>query len=146
MAQSLRQLVQPVIESVGYELWHLEMIGGGSNGLLRIYIDHENGITLEDCERVSREVSALLDVEDPVSQRYRLEVSSPGLDRPLVEEAHYLRFIGEKIRVTLFAPVDGRRKLAGVLTGVERGEVQLNCDGENLSLPLSSIAKARVAA
>jgi len=146
MSESLRQLAQPVVESLGYELWHLEMVGGGNNSLLRVYIDHENGIALEDCERVSRELSAMLDVEDPMSQRYRLEISSPGLDRPLVTEAHFERFIGEKVRVTLYAPVEGSRKYTGILTEFEQDNLRLNCDGVVVNLPFSSVAKARLAA
>ncbi len=146
MSESLRQLIEPVIESLGYELWHLEMIGGSSNGLLRIYIDHENGIALDDCERVSREVSAVLDVEDPLQSRYRLEISSPGLDRPLATEAHFQRFVGEKVRVTLFAPIEGSRKYKGLLTNSDQGEIRLNCDGVVINVPLSSIAKARLVA
>jgi len=144
MSQSLRQLVEPIVESLDYELWHLEMVGGGNNSLLRLYIDHENGITLEDCTRVSREVSAVLDVEDPMSQRYRLEISSPGLDRPLVTEAHFRRYIGEKVRVNLFAPIDGARKYKGVLTNFDDDELRLNCDGVVVNLPFASVAKARL--
>ena len=144
MSESLRQLLAPVVESLGFELWHLEMVGGGTNGLLRVYIDHENGIDLNDCERVSREISAVMDVEDPLQSRYRLEVSSPGLDRPLVTQAHFERFVGEQVRVTLYAPIEGSRKYKGVLTGVDSGELRLNCDGVVVNVPLGSIAKARL--
>lgn len=146
MTASLRQIVQPVIDSLGFELWHMELEGGGNSSLLRLYIEHADGITLEDCERVSREVSATLDVEDPFSARYRLEISSPGLERPLVSEAHFRRFIGEKIRVSTYAPVEGKRKFMGVLTEVDQDQVRLNCEGEIVCLTFADIAKARLAA
>lgn len=107
----LAALLGPTIEALGLELWGIEYAPSRSNGLLRIYIDHaERPITLEDCEAVSREVSASLDVADPISGQYTLEVSSPGLDRPLFEATHYARFIGHDAKVQLIAPLAGRKR------------------------------------
>lgn len=130
---------------LGYELWHLELAGAGSNRLLRLYIDAEAGITLEDCEAVSHDVSVLLDVEDPITGHYQLEVSSPGLDRPLVTVEHFARFVGAMANVKLFAPIDGQRKLVGVIRGVAGDELRLECEHKTVAVPLSGIAKARLA-
>jgi len=114
------------------------------NAALVIYIDTEHGIAVEDCEKVSREVAGLLDVEDPIPGHYNLEVSSPGLDRPLFTLAQYERFAGEQVRVSLFAPQDGRRKFKGTLLGTEGDRVKLELDGSEVLLELGNIAKARL--
>lgn len=101
--------------SLGYELVLLEYLSG--NALLRIYLDGPGGISLDDCERVSREVSGVLEVEDPIQNAYRLEVSSPGLDRPLVKPEHFQRFVGEDVKISLIAPRAGRRRFTGRLAG-----------------------------
>lgn len=144
MSQRLVQLLEPVVEDLGYELWHLEVEGSGNNRLLRLYIDAAEGIVVEDCERVSREVGAALDVADPLPGAYRLEVSSPGLDRPLVKPAHFRRFLGERARVTLYAPLDGRRRFTGVLCDVDDENVCLEYDDRTVTLPHTAIAKARL--
>lgn len=145
----LLDLLEPLIEDMGYELLHLEM--QGRSGLLRIYIDHRppNGdaprdITLADCERVSREVEAALDVEDPIPGSYRLEVSSPGLDRPLVKASHFRRFQGHEARVTLDLPIDGQRRFTGVIVRADDDAVELDVDGTHVQLPLADIQKARL--
>lgn len=153
MREQLLQLLEPVLQDLGYELVHLEFDGQGRGALLRIYIDHLDSesqtpvreVTLDDCERVSREVSALLDVSDPIPQAYRLEVSSPGLNRPLVKPEHFLRFAGDRVRITLQVPVGDQRRFAGVLDGCEEGVVWLRVDGERVALPLADIQKARLA-
>lgn len=144
MSQRLRNLLEPVVADLGYELWHLESLGSGRSGLLRLYIDAPEGIALEDCEAVSREVSAVLDVEDSGSGQYQLEVSSPGLDRPLITGAHFERFIGERARVTMFAPVDGKRKLRGTILAVNGDTVDLGADDQTYSLATGDMAKARL--
>lgn len=144
MSQRLLQLLEPVVEDLGFELWHLELEGSGNNRLLRLYIDAEEGIVVEDCERVSREVGAALDVADPLPGAYRLEVSSPGLDRPLARPEHFRRFLGQKARVTLYAPIDGRRRFAGVLRDLDDDNVHLEYDDGTVALPLTAIAKARL--
>lgn len=144
MSQRLLQVLEPVVEDLGFELWHLELEGAGGNRLLRLYIDAPEGVQLEDCERVSHEVSATLDVADPLPGAYRLEVSSPGLDRPLVKPEHFRRFLGERAKVTLYAPIEGRRRFIGVLHGLDDEAVRLECGGEVVTLPYATIAKARL--
>jgi ribosome maturation factor RimP len=149
LKQRLHELLTPVVEGLGYELVHLELSGKG--GVLCVFIDHwpANGhagreVTVEDCERVSREVEAALDVEDPIPGSYHLEVSSPGLDRPLVKAAHFRRFLGHQARVTLEAPIDGRRRFRGEIAGADDETVVLNVEGEPVQLPLEDIRKARL--
>ncbi|MAA75544.1 MAG: ribosome maturation factor RimP [Salinisphaeraceae bacterium] len=137
-------MMAPIVTSLGYELWHLEQSGKDNTALLRVYIDAPEGITLEDCERVSRELSAALDVEDPISGAFDLEVSSPGLDRPLVTAEHFRRFAGEQARFTLFAPIEGKRKFAAVIVAVDDNEVEVHVDGDRLQIAYSAIAKARL--
>ena len=110
---TLKALLQPVVEALGCELWGLQLESGGKRKLLRIYIDREEGIAVEDCERVSRQSSAVLDVEDAISGEYVLEVSSPGMDRPLYELSQYERYIGEDVSLRLRFAYDGRRNFKG---------------------------------
>ncbi|SDZ97602.1 ribosome maturation factor RimP [Microbulbifer marinus] len=141
----LEELLAPVVASLGCELWGIEYQTHGRNALLRIFIDSEDGISVEDCEKVSRQASAVLDVEDPISSRYTLEVSSPGLDRPLYKLDQYQRFVGAQIEVRLRMPLDGQRKWRGLLAGVEGDEVVLRVDSENeYLLPIDSIEKANI--
>ena len=130
---------------MGYELVGIEYRAHGRNGVLSVYIDARSGVTLEDCERVSYQVSGLLDVEDPISGRYTLEVSSPGLDRPLFSKEHFVRFAGRRVRIQLHTPLEGRRKFTGILHGM-RGEqeVVIEQDGTELCLPLEWIKLARL--
>ncbi|HET7174917.1 MAG TPA: ribosome maturation factor RimP [Gammaproteobacteria bacterium] len=140
MRETLLKLLEPAIEALGYELVELEF----PPHLLRIYIDREGGVTVDDCEVVSRQVSAVLDVEDPIPGAYTLEVSSPGLDRPLRKEADFARFAGERAKVELVLPKDGRRRFTGTLKGCEAGEVLIEVDGADHRLPLADIDKARL--
>lgn len=140
----LEQLVEPVAVSLGCELWGLEYLTQGRYTTVRIYIDGPNGASLEDCERVSRQVSAVFDVEDPIDNEYTLEVSSPGLDRPLYKESQYARFVGEVINVRLRIARDGRRRFKGVINRVENREVFLQVDNQEVQLPLDVIDKANV--
>jgi ribosome maturation factor RimP len=141
---NLRTLIEPVVTGLGYELVGVEYQGGGKSGLLRIYIDREGGVTVDDCQRVSYQVSGLLDVEDPLPGSYTLEVSSPGLDRPLFLPEHFVRFAGHKVRIRLAIPLEGRRKFTGVLRGVQDEGVVLEEDGAELILPLDQIDQARL--
>jgi ribosome maturation factor RimP len=143
-SQRLNDLLQPLVEQLDYEFVGLEYLNNPKQSVLRIYIDGEEGVGLEDCEKVSREVAALLDVEDPIKGHYNLEVSSPGLDRPLFTPDQYERFAGEEARVTTFAPVDGRRKFKGVIEGIDGARIRLNVDGETVELEHANIAKARL--
>jgi ribosome maturation factor RimP len=130
---------------MGYECVGVEHdLGGAGAATLRVYIDHANGVGLGDCEAVSHQLSGALDVEDPIAGNYDLEVSSPGLDRPLFELEHFRRFAGERARLRLAEKRDGRRRFDGRLAGTEGDNVLLDSDGERLVLPFQSIESARL--
>lgn len=141
----LLELIEPVVRSLGCELWGLEYHGSGRHrGVLRIYIDKPDGVNLNDCERVSRQVSSVLDVEDPIAGEYNLEVSSPGMDRPLYTLEQFAEFAGEQVKVRLRAPFEGRRQFSGLLTGIEGDEVKVVVEDKEYLLPIESIDKANV--
>jgi len=142
--EHLYDLLTPVVTALGYELVGVEQIMQGRHSLLRIYIDTDEGINVDDCARVSHQISGVLDIEDPVKGEYSLEVSSPGLERPLFTLAHFERFTGQQARLVLSVPQRGRRKMTGRLDGVHDGRVVLSVDGEELSLTLQEIDKARL--
>ncbi len=138
-------LIEPVVTGLGYEVVDIEFKPHPKNGLLRVYIDQEAGIQLEDCEAVSRQLSAMLDVEDPIPGHFNLEVSSPGLDRPLRKATDYERFAGEIVKIKMGMPdLKGQRNYTGKLMGVKDDEVMLEVDGEILHLPLGGIDKAHL--
>ena len=141
---TLKALLQPVVEALGCELWGLQLESGGKRKLLRIYIDREEGIAVEDCERVSRQSSAVLDVEDAISGEYVLEVSSPGMDRPLYELSQYERYIGEDVSLRLRFAYDGRRNFKGRLVGVDGDEIILVVADTEYLFPVEGIDKANV--
>jgi len=140
----LSALFEPVIRAMGYELWGLEYLGQGRHTLLRVYLDRESGIDVEDCALVSRQLSAMLDVEDPISGEYTLEVSSPGLDRPLFTLAQFERYVGHQAKIRLRQSFDNRRNFAGLLLAVENEEVKLIIGDEEYSLPFELIEKANI--
>ncbi|MDB5985846.1 MAG: ribosome maturation factor RimP [Nevskia sp.] len=144
MSNRLNDLLEPVVNDLGYELVLLEFNPYKGGSTLRIYIDAVAGITLEDCEKVSREVAALLDVEDAIEQAYRLEVSSPGLDRPLVTPAHFQRFKGEAVKVQMLVPQNGRKRFQGVIAECDVESVVLEAPEGRYVLPLADIERARL--
>ena len=141
---TLRECVASVVNPMGYEFVGLELQRQGRTSLLRIYIDAEKGVTVDDCARVSRQVSAVLDVEDPIQGKYDLEVSSPGIDRPLFELAHYTKQLGKRIKIRVNTPVDERRNFVGFLLRVEGKEIHLLVNGEEMIFPFSTIDKAKL--
>jgi ribosome maturation factor RimP len=157
-AREIRSIAEPVCHANGYELVDVEYTRAQSGWVVRVYIDrppldvavpHLSGISFADCERLSRELSTVLDVEDPVPSAYSLEVSSPGLDRPLRTAAHFQRFAGETAKVALAEPLEGRKNFKGVLKGVEppgpdATTVVIDVDGTLFRLPIQSIASARL--
>lgn len=143
-AARLQELIEPVVTALGYELVGVVYVPQGRHSLLRIYIDSASGIALEDCERVSHQVSGVLDVEDPVTGQYQLEVSSPGLDRPLFSVEHFVRFTGRRAKLRLHTPQNGRRNFTGVLTGVRDGQIVIVDDGTEFALPFDNIDKAQL--
>lgn len=140
----LARLLEPTVERLGYELADLEVRLGGKGGVVRVFIDKPDGIGLDDCEKVSLAVSAILDVEDPVPGNYDLEVSSPGLDRKLTKVEHFQRFIGEIVKVSLRFPKEGRRRFRGTLVSADDENIVVEVDGESHSLALSMIDTARL--
>lgn len=141
----LSAMIRGAVEGLGYELVGVEYLPRPKAGhLLRIYIDSADGVGLDDCEKVSHQVSGVLDVEDPIASEYALEVSSPGLDRPLFEKAHFERFTGHVARVKLKVALDGRSNFKGQILGVEGEELLLELDGEPVRLPLAQIGAARL--
>jgi len=138
-------LIEPVVEGMGYEVVDIDFRPHSTDGLLRIFIDKSGGIQLEDCEAVSKQVSSVLDVEDPIPGQFNLEVSSPGLDRPLRKQQDFVRFAGEKIKIKLSVPtLEGQRNFTGKLMGMQNEEVILLADGETHYFPLDSIDKAHI--
>lgn len=133
------------VEAMGYELVGVELFRKATSALvLRVYIDSENGITLDDCSAVSHQLNGVLDVEDPISENYDLEISSPGLDRPLFELAHFERFKGQKARLKLKTPIEGKRKLEGILAGIEGNTVLLDAAGDMFRIPVELVETARL--
>lgn len=137
-------MLRPAVEQVGKDLLGIEFISAGKHSVLRLFIDHENGINVDDCAEVSRQVSAILDVEDPISTEYNLEVSSPGLDRPLFDLAHFEAVVGEIVDVKLGVPLNGRRKFKGTLEAIDGDLLIVEVDGETYELPHNNIDKANL--
>ncbi|WP_374443511.1 ribosome maturation factor RimP [Pseudomonas panipatensis] len=142
--EQLQALLAPVVEALGYECWGLEFISQGRHSLLRVYIDRPEGILIDDCEIVSRQVSGVLDVEDPISGEYTLEVSSPGMDRPLFSLEQFARYVGEQVKIKLRTPFERRRNFQGILRGVEEQDVVVLVDDHEYLLPIDSIDKANI--
>lgn len=137
-------LITPLVEALGYELWGCELKGLGKHTLLRVYIDSEHGVTLDDCAKVSTQISGILDVEELITEKYDLEVSSPGMDRQLFKVEHYARFIGNKVRIKLFAPHHGRRNYVGEIKAVTASEVSIVIDEVVVIFPIANIEKANL--
>lgn len=146
LEQKLQDLLQGSVEDLGCELWGIECQRVGRYLTVRLFIDKEGGVTVEDCADVSRQVSAVLDVEDPIADKYNLEVSSPGLDRPLFTLAQYTRYIGQEIVVHLRIPVADRRKWQGELAKIENDMITLIVDKQEQVLAFGNIQKANVVA
>src|SRR5215471_9025938 len=145
LRERLIDLIEPLLGRLGYELVELEYAAGRSTAMVRLFIDRPEGIRVEDCERVSREVAALLDVEDPIPTAYTLEVSSPGFDRVLRTPAHFARFVGERVFVELRAPRAGRRRYTGTLLTVNDSGITVEVDKQQVEVPFGEIGKARLA-
>ncbi len=143
--RDLDVLFEPVIDSMGYELVGVEFIGGGGHGTLRVYIDRDEGVSLDDCALISHQISAILDVEEPIQQAYDLEISSPGIDRPLFKIEDYERFTGHTAKIKLAVALEGRKNFRGELLGVaDPGLVKIEVDGERFDLPYADIARANL--
>jgi ribosome maturation factor RimP len=145
LRERLIALIEPLLQRLGYELVELEYNPGRSGARVVLYIDRPEGVGLDDCERVSREVSALLDVEDPIPTAYTLEVSSPGFDRVLRTPAHFARFTGSRVHVELSAPREGRKRYTGGLLTAGPHGIVIEVDGNEVEVGYGEIARARLA-
>jgi len=140
----LNALIEPIVIGMDYEMVGVEYLPQGKHSILRIFIDKPDGIDVDDCGNVSRQVSAMLDVEDPIKGEYSLEVSSPGLDRPLFTPKHFEQFIGERANVRVKMPIDGRRKFVGIISAQDGEVFELNVDGKNIAIPFDLVDKANL--
>ncbi len=143
--KQLEQILAPIVEGLGYEFWGIEFRSRGHQSMLRVYIDDfEDGIGVDDCEKVSRQIGAVMDVEDPIQTEYTLEVSSPGMDRPLFRLEHYDAFVGHQVQIRLRMAFEGRRKFQGVIKGIEGSDVVIIVDEHEYLLPFDSIDRANI--
>ena len=140
----LADLVAPVAEALGYELWGIEYSTHDNQSVVRIYIDGPEGVNVDDCAKLSRQVSSVFDVEDPILGEYYLEVSSPGMDRPLFTPDQFRQYVGEKVKIRLRSPFDGRRNFSGQMTGIEGEDVIVVVGDDEYLLPFDMIDKANV--
>lgn len=145
VATRVRQEIAAVVEADGAELVHVEFVREEGRWILRLYIDREGGVTMDDCARISYLVSPMLDVADPIESAYSLEVSSPGIERPLADEPDFERFAGERVKISTRNDHQGRRRFTGELAGVENGDVVVVVDGKTHKIPYGDIEKANLA-
>ncbi len=144
IAEKVRTIIQPTADELGYYLWNVEYVKEGADYILRVTIDRDDGITIDDCERMTRAIDPILDEHDPIEDSYLLEVSSPGIERELVRDDHFALCVGEKVEVRLFAPVDGSRVFVGILGEIdENGDVPVDTAGTVRRFPRTTIAKIR---
>jgi ribosome maturation factor RimP len=144
LRDELTALLAPTVSDAGMELWALEYNPRAGGELLRLYIDSAQGVTVDDCERVSHAVSAVLDADDPIPGQYTLEVSSPGLDRVLRTPEHFARFVGDNVRVETSAPIENRKRFSGCLLKAEAEQIEIQVDGRKVVIPIAAIHKARL--
>ena len=144
LEDKLTEMLEPGVEALGYELVGVEFVRAGKHSILRVFIDHENGVTVDDCAEVSYQASAILDVEDPITTEYNLEVSSPGMDRPLFKARHYEQAVGEVIQARWTVPMDNRRNFKGKLLSCENGMINIEVDGQQFQLAVANIEKANI--
>lgn len=144
--KKLEEMLTSPVEALGHRLWGLEYIQAGKHSILRVYIDNDKGIFIEDCAETSRQISAVLDVEDPISTEFTLEVSSPGVDRPLFSSEQYGSYIDETVKIQLTMPVAGSRNLKGTVIGVEGQTLTLSVDGNELIIALDNIRRGNLIA
>ena len=148
IADKVLLIINPIIIDMGYELLGIEYVASGKYSVLRLYIDCEEGIGVNDCETVSRQVSSIMDVEDPINGQYNLEVSSPGIERPLFVVEHYQRFLGYDVRLRTYRPIDGKRNFTGCIgsVGETTNTIELITDLGPVTLDIGLIEKANLVA
>lgn len=140
----LTAVIQPVVEQMGYVFWGAEFHGRGHRAMLRVFIDHSDGISLDDCSAVSGQLGSVLDIEDVIKQSYTLEVSSPGIERSLFRSEHYQRYIGERIKVRSRFPLANRKNFSGYLKSADGYSIVLDLGGELIEIPLNAIKLAKL--
>lgn len=140
----LETLIEPVVESFGCTLWGVEYRPLKSSALLRVFIDKEDGVSLDDCADISYQLSGMLDVEDPIQLAYTLEVSSPGIDRPLLKPEHFKAYTGQTAKVRLQWPIEGARNFRGNILSADDEKIELEQDGKTIELPYAAMTKARL--
>lgn len=141
IASVVRELVEPVADSLGYMLWDVEYVKEGADMILRITIDKPEGVDIEDCEKMARTVDPIIDEADPIEVSYKMEVSSPGIERVLSRPEHFASCMGEKIEVKLYAPANGKKQIIGILAGADEKTVTVTVDSEDITLEKSAVAK-----
>ena len=148
IADKVFSIINPIVIDMGYELLGIEYVASGRHSILRVYIDCEKGIGVDDCETVSRQVSAIMDVEDLINGQYNLEVSSPGIERPLFVIAHYQRFLGHDVCLRTYRPIDGKRKFTGSIgsVGETSNTIELVTELGSVTLDIELIEKANLVA
>ncbi len=144
VAKRVNDLVEPILDEMGFELVHVEYLSHYGKWVLRLYIDKEAGITIDDCIRVSREIGDLIDIKEVVTHNYTLEVSSPGLDRLLKKEKDFVGAVGKKVKVRMSTPMNGRRSFTGYLKSFENGILYIEMDGTPVALPWTGVDKANL--
>ncbi|MCZ6656356.1 MAG: ribosome maturation factor RimP [Gammaproteobacteria bacterium] len=142
--KQIEELLRPIVEGLGCEIWGVEYLSQGNHSKLRLYIDSADGVSIDDCEKVSRQVSDVLDVENLFTKGYTLEVSSPGMDRILFNAEQYESNVGATVDVRLNFPFEGKKRVVGLLAGVENAEAIVQVDGEEYVLPLDNVQRARI--
>lgn len=148
IADKIKTLILPVVEDMGYELVGVEYIASGKHSILRVYIDSDKGIGLNDCETVSHQLSSIFDVEEPIKSQYNLEVSSPGIERPLFDIKHYQRFLGYDVKLKLVRAINAQRKFKGVIASVSENNnsIELVTGLSSITLDINMIEKANLIA
>lgn len=139
LINKLSSLIKPLVEKLNYDLYHIEYVNEEGENYLRVYIDNEEGISFKDCEAVSRPLSEILDIEDPITDQYYLEVSSPGMFRELFTEIHYNKYIGSRVLIQLSSLLDGNKKFEGILLGFNEKDVNIFIDGKEKQIPRDKI-------
>ena len=142
--ETVEKIADNLAEELGCEIADVEFVKEGSEWFLRVFVDREGGVDLDFCELFSRRLSEVLDENDPITQAYRLEVSSPGIERPLKKEKDFVRFSGEKIKISLFEAINGQKQLIGTLLGFDNGEISLECEDTTYTIALKNISKANL--
>lgn len=140
----LENLIRPAVEAIGFDFWGLEYLSQGKHSVLRVFIDHKDGIEVDHCAEVSHQVSGILDLEDPIQGYYNLEVSSPGMDRPLFTEAQFAQYVGQEVELRMSVAVNGRRKFKGTIEQVDNGMMHLLVDGESYEVICQQVDKANL--